>query len=185
MQSVSSRIWTRITVSISYDDNHYTTGISNDINPTVHIQMHIQIQIRVKTGKYKWVETGGLCCLGTNFSSLRYEERDTVLTMLTIPNAQLIWWCLRSLSLEICKTPTICPNGRELIYLLPLRKFNYPPAWSSVNLQLTVFQNPQILCTISSRHDVIHSPIFSMYLSTTPAVINPAGHVNILQLETI
>ena len=26
MQSVSSRIWTRITVSISYDDNHYTMG---------------------------------------------------------------------------------------------------------------------------------------------------------------
>ena len=28
MQSVSSKIWTRITVSISYDDNHYTTGTS-------------------------------------------------------------------------------------------------------------------------------------------------------------
>ena len=28
MQSVSSRIWTRVTVSISYDDNHYTTGTS-------------------------------------------------------------------------------------------------------------------------------------------------------------
>ena len=26
MQSVSSRIWTRVTVFISYDDNHYTTG---------------------------------------------------------------------------------------------------------------------------------------------------------------
>ena len=25
MKSVSSRIWTRVTVSISYDDNHYTT----------------------------------------------------------------------------------------------------------------------------------------------------------------
>ena len=25
MQSVSSKIWTRVTVSISYDDNHYTT----------------------------------------------------------------------------------------------------------------------------------------------------------------
>ena len=25
MQSVSSRIWTRVAVSISYDDNHYTT----------------------------------------------------------------------------------------------------------------------------------------------------------------
>ena len=28
MQSVSSRIWTRVTVYISYDCNHYTTGIS-------------------------------------------------------------------------------------------------------------------------------------------------------------
>ena len=26
MQSVSSRIWTRVAVSISYDDNHYTSG---------------------------------------------------------------------------------------------------------------------------------------------------------------
>ena len=26
MQSVSSRIWTRVAVSISDDDNHYTTG---------------------------------------------------------------------------------------------------------------------------------------------------------------
>ena len=29
VQSVSSRIWTRVAVSISGDDNHYTTGISN------------------------------------------------------------------------------------------------------------------------------------------------------------
>ena len=28
MQSVLSRIWTRVIVSISYDDNHYTTGTS-------------------------------------------------------------------------------------------------------------------------------------------------------------
>ena len=28
MQSVSSRIWTRVAVSISYDDNHYTTDTS-------------------------------------------------------------------------------------------------------------------------------------------------------------
>ena len=26
MQSVSARIWTRVAVSISYDDNHYTTA---------------------------------------------------------------------------------------------------------------------------------------------------------------
>ena len=29
MQSVRSRIWTRVAVSISNDDNHYTTGSSN------------------------------------------------------------------------------------------------------------------------------------------------------------
>ena len=28
MQSASSWIWTRVAVSISYDDNHYTTGTS-------------------------------------------------------------------------------------------------------------------------------------------------------------
>ena len=26
MQSVSSRIWTRVAVSLSYNNNHYTTG---------------------------------------------------------------------------------------------------------------------------------------------------------------
>ena len=29
MQLAWSRIWTRVAVSISYDDNHYTTGTSN------------------------------------------------------------------------------------------------------------------------------------------------------------
>ena len=31
MQSVSSRIWPRVAVSISYDDNHYTTGTSKNV----------------------------------------------------------------------------------------------------------------------------------------------------------
>ena len=30
MQSVSSRIWTRVAVSISYGDNNYTTSTSLD-----------------------------------------------------------------------------------------------------------------------------------------------------------
>ena len=29
MQSVSSRVWTRVAVSNSHDDNDYTTGTSN------------------------------------------------------------------------------------------------------------------------------------------------------------
>ena len=31
-QSVLSRVWTRVTVFISYDDNHYTTGTSINCN---------------------------------------------------------------------------------------------------------------------------------------------------------
>ena len=36
MRSVSSRIWTRVAVSISYDDNQYTTGTSIYGNSTVN-----------------------------------------------------------------------------------------------------------------------------------------------------
>ena len=39
MQSVSSRVWTCVAVSISYDDNHYTTGTSIKQD---------------KSGKYSW-----------------------------------------------------------------------------------------------------------------------------------
>ena len=38
MQSVSSRIWTRVTVSISYDDNHYTTG-------TITVELALKVDI--------------------------------------------------------------------------------------------------------------------------------------------
>ena len=36
MQSVSSKIWTRIAVSISYDDNHYATLYSHDITIQIY-----------------------------------------------------------------------------------------------------------------------------------------------------
>ena len=34
MQSVSFMVWTRVAVSISYDDNHYTTGTSKIVSFT-------------------------------------------------------------------------------------------------------------------------------------------------------
>ena len=39
MQSVSSRIWTRVAVSTSYDDNHYTTGNYTTLlyNPSLEV----------------------------------------------------------------------------------------------------------------------------------------------------
>ena len=94
-------------------------------------------------------------------SVLRHEERDTILTMLTIlsdlhPNVRRILRCLRSLSVEIRKTQLHLQrpksnsqlNGREL---------NFLPPWSNLNFQLTLFQNPSILRNIFSEHDVIHT----------------------------
>ena len=40
MQSVSSRIWTRIAVFISYDDNNYTTGTSIIVVFITNISTH-------------------------------------------------------------------------------------------------------------------------------------------------
>ena len=39
------------------------------------------------------------------------------------------------------------------------QKLKSLPPWSNLNSQLTLFQNPQILRTISSGHDIIHSPV--------------------------
>ena len=69
----------------------YTHDNHNDINPTVHIQIHIQSNTNTIQAK-----TGGLCCSRTNAfinfltAVLRHEERDTIFTMLNIPNARHI-----------------------------------------------------------------------------------------------
>ena len=49
MLSVSSRIWTRVVVSISYDDNHYTTGTSQKIIIIIIIWNNTAVQfIRIR-----------------------------------------------------------------------------------------------------------------------------------------
>ena len=57
MQSVSSRIWTRVAVSISYDDNDYTTGAYNAwyaIKPKqTKPNIFIQIKSLLKNRSYK------------------------------------------------------------------------------------------------------------------------------------
>ena len=46
MQSVSFRIWTRVAVSISYDDNHYTTGTS------VYLGYDTKLHLMMKNVEY-------------------------------------------------------------------------------------------------------------------------------------
>ena len=45
MQSVSSRIWTRVAVSISYDDNHYTTGTSTKHLTTLSLSLSFSLHL--------------------------------------------------------------------------------------------------------------------------------------------
>ena len=45
-------------------------------------------------------------------------------------------------------------NSKELNSMPQWQKLNSLPPWSNLNW---LFQNPQILNTISSRHDVIHT----------------------------
>ena len=60
MQSVSSRIRTRVAVSISYDDNHYTTGTSKTQKMVLDVALlntqHYKIRIKgkVKQSSTPW-----------------------------------------------------------------------------------------------------------------------------------
>ena len=50
MQSVSSRIWTRVAVSISYDDNHYTAGTSKIVDcykVKCNALLHNRIELKI------------------------------------------------------------------------------------------------------------------------------------------
>ena len=68
-----------------------------------------------------------------------------MLTILSDPTkARCILRCLRSQSLEICKTPTTRFNGRELNSLWSNgRELICLPAWSNINLQLTLLKTLQ------------------------------------------
>ena len=51
MQSVSSRIWTRVTVSMSHDDNHYTTGSEGKL----HSRFESQSTEELAYMQYDWI----------------------------------------------------------------------------------------------------------------------------------
>ena len=50
MQSVSSRIWTRVAVSNSYDDNDYTTGTSPDTLQVLLVGLILVVKMTKHTG---------------------------------------------------------------------------------------------------------------------------------------
>ena len=46
MQSVSSRVWTRVTEFISYDNNYYTTGTETNYKTRKEITMQRALHLR-------------------------------------------------------------------------------------------------------------------------------------------
>ena len=54
MQSVSSRIWTRVDVFISYDDNNYTTGTSILVKGDPKAPFSIATTPRCRGGRYSF-----------------------------------------------------------------------------------------------------------------------------------
>ena len=61
MQSVSSRIWTRVAVSISYDDNHYSTGTTSLLYEwskwTLLFGLLKGVTINLREKCYMWIKT--------------------------------------------------------------------------------------------------------------------------------
>ena len=87
MQSVSSRIWTRVAVSISYDDNHYTTGTSTSKFFLLSTQ---------SWKKNSWIQTFGK---GTSASSFRiwtlnpwvYDDSHYTTSTQCLPMIRVFW----------------------------------------------------------------------------------------------
>ena len=119
-----------------------------------------------------------LCCSGTNvllISGLRFFNirRETILksllyhTMLTTPPT-LGYLVVQSQFLNTMLGPNFSTSLSDPNFSTPWKRtqFSMPqwqrlnclPAWPTVNSQLTLFQNLQILRIIASRHDVIHTP---------------------------
>ena len=84
MQSVSSRIWTRVAVSISYDDSHYTTGTS----PMVYMRSE-----SILSGvELVWIQS---------FSSLRRVAALTIKSPVCWEEESLICFSYRSLKVKL------------------------------------------------------------------------------------
>ena len=141
---------------------------------------HINQKHYTYSNTHTYANRRSLCCSDTNSFIINFwlrffnTRRETILkslsyhTMLTtLPNVRHISWSFRSQfifagrdpkNLTAAATVETQLYGRELHSLTQWQQLNCLPAWSLVNSQLTLFQNLQILRTIASGHDVIHTP---------------------------
>ena len=143
MQSISFRIWTRVTVSISYDDNHYTTGTSlllcNSNNLLSVICLHA----------FRWIYTNDLLV-------------NCLLIISFINELELIW-----LHCSIAIVSTLL-NGFNYYYLTVIIQFNIIHLLADSKwLQLLLFnpnhsiEHSSFICTESNGSKYFYIiPIF-------------------------
>ena len=99
MQSVSSRIWTRVAVSISYDDNDYTTGTSiatghliapGDHHTLQHIQVHFGVDFQADYEDVRWHD------VALTWNHTKYHNRNRKLCFITLGTSLLF------VAIQIC-----------------------------------------------------------------------------------
>ena len=79
MQSVSSRIWTRVAVSISYDDNHYITGTCTSWYLSEAFCPKISVKVRVKLRTTQTIQMGWM---GPMVMTKVWQRRSLILIIL-------------------------------------------------------------------------------------------------------
>ena len=119
------------------------------------LYIHMQTQANINAGR--------LCCSCTNGllisdfgSSTRGERHNSYYA--DHPQCAVHHVIFK---ISVCrdpKNPNYIFQQSKSNSLPQWQKLNRLPPWSNLNSQLTLFQNPQILRTISSGHDVIHTP---------------------------
>ena len=88
MQSVLSRNWTCVAVSISYDDNHYTTGTSWGNNGGAHLlkgispEVNAIVQLEFELANYD-VAIQRINHYATGISTVNYSKSSLALSMHT------------------------------------------------------------------------------------------------------
>ena len=166
MQSVSSRIWTRVAVSIFYDDNHYIRApvlISKGRFHLYNLMMSvIVIQILAKTGGLCHFRYERFINFWLRFKSTWGERHNSYYADHTIwLHTKLTPSPTRGTSCDVLKSQFISA-GWDLKNLIAAATLCLNGPISTLCLRRSIstefFQNPQILRTISSGHDVMHTP---------------------------
>ena len=134
MQSVRSRIWTRVAVSISYDDNHYTTGTSKIVSTT-------SIKSREYTNMSQQLE------IYTHFSlNKQYEEEvQNTLYLVQPGNVKAIWLSYLPYQINIflfCTSSSYCLFKEKCVYI--------SSCWDMFVHSLLLILVVDTMCTISA-----------------------------------